>query len=218
MSPTVDGSIGASRFTPPPEVHDFEWTHRELGKGAALYRAGDAGGLVYRVNEGLLKLVIDGPAGKERILTLAGPGDLIGAVGPQDGTFRETAETLSQALISAVPLVSLMASSSDELLSAAAAKLDHMREALEDAELPVAVRVARILLRLGCRFGHCSNDGSVWLTLPLTHDHLAAMAGAARETTSTALGEIRKAGLVEGTRGRYHFDPGRLQRFTVELS
>lgn len=218
MTPTVDGSIGASRFAPPPAVQDSGWFHRELGKGEALYRVGDAAGLVYRVEEGLLKLVIDAPAGRERILSLAGPGDLIGSVGPHDGSLRETAETLSQVRVSVAPLAAFVPDASVELLQAAAARLDLMREALEDSELPVPVRVARILLRLGCRFGHRSDDGWVRLTLPLTHDHLAAMAGAARETTSTALGDMRKAGLVEGTRGRYYFEPGSLESFTLNLS
>ena len=218
MTPTVDGSIGASSFAPPPALRDSGWSQRELGKGEALYRAGDVGGLVYRIEEGLLKLVIDGPGGRERILSLAGPGDLIGSIGPLEQSFRETAESLSQARVSATPLPEFMAYSSEQLLAAAAMRLDHLRETLEDAELPVAVRVARILLRLGCRFGHRGDDGWVRLTLPLTHDHLAAMAGAARETTSTAVGEIRRAGLLEGTRGRYYFQSGRLERFVQEAA
>lgn len=218
MTPTVDGSTGATRFAPPPAIQDAAWFRRELGKGEALYRVGDAAGLVYRIEEGLLKLVIDAPAGRERILALAGPGDLIGSVGPHDGSMRETAETLSQAQVGVAPLASFMPDASVELLKAAASRLDHMREALEDSELPVTVRVARILLRLGCRFGQRSDEGWVRLTLPLTHDHLAAMAGAARETTSTAMGEIRRAGLLEGTRGRYYFEPARLERFTLESS
>ncbi|HEX7004898.1 MAG TPA: Crp/Fnr family transcriptional regulator [Trueperaceae bacterium] len=218
MTPTVDGSIGASSFSPPPAQRDSGWGRRELGRGEALYRAGDVGGLVYRIEEGLLKLVIDGPGGRERILSLAGPGDLIGSIGPLEQSFRETAESLSQARVSALPLTEFMVDSSEELLAAAAKRLDHLRVTLEESELPVAMRVARILLRLGCRFGHRSDDGWIRLTLPLTHDHLAAMAGAARETTSTALGEIRKAGLLEGTRGRYYFEPARLESFVHELS
>ena len=218
MTPTVDGSIGASSFAPPPAHRRAAWSQRELGKGEALYRVGDAGGLVYRVDEGLLKLVIDGPGGRERILSLAGPGDLIGSVGPLEGSFRESAESLSQARVSAAMVSDLLPDSGEELLRAAAVRLDHMRDTLEDVELPVTVRVARVLNRLGCRFGHRSADGWIRLTLPLTHDHLAAMIGAARETTSTAVGEIRREGLLEGTRGRYYFQPSQLERFVQESS
>jgi len=47
----------------------------------------------------------------------------------------------------------------------------------------------------------------VRLTLPLTHENLAAMIGAARETTTATLGELRQLGLLEGTRGSYRFRP-----------
>ena len=55
------------------------------------------------------------------------------------------------------------------------------------------------------------DDGLVRLTLPLTHEHLAALIGAARETTTLTLSDLRRRGFVEGTRGRYRFDPARLR-------
>jgi CRP/FNR family cyclic AMP-dependent transcriptional regulator len=218
MTPTVDGSIGASRV-PPPRVQDAGWMPRELGKGEALYRAGDVGGTVYWVDEGLLKLTIEAPGGKERILALAGPGDILGALGAQEAGFQETAEALSQqALVRSTPRARLLPDSADQLLAAAALHVARMRHALEDIDLPVAVRVARTLVRLGCRFGQRTHEGELLLTLPLTHEHLGAMIGAARETTSTALGEIRAAGLLKGTRGRYRFHPRELERFVSEAA
>jgi CRP/FNR family cyclic AMP-dependent transcriptional regulator len=217
MTPTVDGSIGAARLLPPPAHEEAGWMLRELGKGEALYRAGDLGGTVYRVDEGLLKLTIEAPGGKERIVALAGPGDILGDLGANEAGFQETAEALSdQALVRSAPRSCLPAGSADELLAAATAQLALLREVLEDAELPVNARVARTLLRLGCRFGQRADDGSLWLTLPLTHDNLAAMVGAARETTSTALGQIRAAGVLDGTRGRYTFQPALLERYAAE--
>jgi CRP/FNR family cyclic AMP-dependent transcriptional regulator len=217
MTPTVDGSIGAARLLPPPSHEEAGWMRRELGKGEALYRAGDLGGTVYRVDEGLLKLTIEAPGGKERIVALAGPGDVLGDLGASEAGFQETAEALSdQALVRSATRSSLPAGAADELLAAATSQLARLREVLEDAELPVNARVARTLLRLGCRFGQRADDGSLWLTLPLTHDNLAAMVGAARETTSTALGQIRAAGVLDGTRGRYSFRPALLERYAAE--
>lgn len=219
MTPTVDGSIGAIRLPPPPALEQAGWFQRALGKGEALYRAGDRGGTVYRVDEGLLKLVIEAPGGKERIVALAGPGDVVGDLGAGGAGFQETAAALSdQALVRATLRSSLPPGSADDLLSAATTQLARLREVLEDAELPVNARLARTLLRLGRRFGHRADDGSIWITLPLTHDNLAAMVGAARETTSTAFGEIRAAGLLKGTRGRYSFQPEPLERFAGEAS
>ncbi|MEX2540237.1 MAG: Crp/Fnr family transcriptional regulator [Trueperaceae bacterium] len=219
MTPTVDGSIGAIRFPPPPALEQAGWFQRELGKGEALYRVGDRGGTVYRVDEGLLKLAIEAPGGKERIVALVGPGDVLGDLGPSSTCFQETAAALSdQAVVRAKSRSSLPPDSTDDLLCAATTQLARLREVLEDAELPVNARLARTLLRLGRRFGHRADDGSIRITLPLTHDNLAAMVGAARETTSTALGQIRAAGLLDGTRGRYSFQPERLDRYACEAS
>ena len=73
-------------------------------------------------------------------------------------------------------------------------------------------------MRLGERFGHVSDTRDVRLTLPLTHDSLAAMVGAARETTTAVLGEMRDGGLVAGTRGRYSFNLESLSDYAVEAS
>jgi CRP/FNR family cyclic AMP-dependent transcriptional regulator len=215
MTPTVDGSIGESRYLPPPASQDFVWTRRVLGKGEALFRCGDAGDSVYRVEVGLLKLVMDGPNGKERILALAGPGDLLGTLRPSGAAHQETAEALSdQVFVVSLEREQFGAHYAGELLQAAADRLEWMREVLQEVDLPVSARVARALLRLGGRFGHRADDGSVWLTLPLTHEDLGALVGAARETTSSALGQIRRAGALKGTRGRYRFDAARLESFT----
>lgn len=219
MTPTTDGSTGVPPFAPPPARGEEGRQLRALGRGEALYRMGDLSDTVYRIEEGLLKLGIETPGGKERILALAGPGDLLGSVGFGPAGLQENAEALSaQAVVSVIPRERLLPYAADELLAAAAQQVERLRDALTDSDLPVAARVARTLLRLGQRFGHRGDDGTVWLTMPLTHDHLGSMVGAARETTSSALGEIRSAGVLKGTRGRYRFDPEALERFASEAS
>jgi CRP-like cAMP-binding protein len=93
-----------------------------------------------------------------------------------------------------------------------------MRDALEDTELPVTARLARTFVRLGERFGHVSEDKTVRLTLPLTHDNLAAMVGAARETTTALMGEMREQGILDGTRGRYCFNLKDLSEFAIDAA
>ena len=57
-----------------PETAAFP--RRTLKKGDRLYREGDAADTVFRIEEGLLKLSIDLVTGKERIVSVAGPGRL----------------------------------------------------------------------------------------------------------------------------------------------
>jgi CRP/FNR family transcriptional regulator, cyclic AMP receptor protein len=196
-----------------------DFSRRTLSKGDVLYHSGDEADTVYRVEEGLLKLSIDLLTGKERITNIAGPGDFIGAITPAHITYQETAEALS-------PNVVLQATSSkqvsedlkNQLSAAAGVQLSRMRDTLEDSELPVPSRLARTFVRLGQRFGNISEDKTVHLTLPLTQDNLAAIVGAARETTTAILSEMREDGLLEGTRGHYSFNMTTLNDFASEAA
>lgn len=204
-----------SRAGPPPGyLHDYRG--RELAKGDALYYAGDDAQSIYRVEEGLFKLSIDLPSGRERIIGLAGPGDFIGAVTPAPH-YAEGAEALSAKVnVSVIPKEDAERLHS-ELCLATGAQLLQLKDALEDTDLPVGARLARTLLRLGGRFGHTSEADRVHLTLPLTHDNFAAMVGAARETTTAALSEMRDRGVLRGTRGQYSFGQNELRGYAHQL-
>jgi CRP-like cAMP-binding protein len=95
----------------------------------------------------------------------------------------------------------------------------------------VPTRVARTFLRLGDRFGQSIDDGAVAsgvdrgslrrrvrLTLPLTHETIANMVGAARETTTSTIEQMRRSGLVHGTRGRYVIDVDGLADYANEAA
>jgi len=183
---------------------------RTLGRGETLYRAGEPATTSYALDAGLVKLAVALPSGRERIVGIAGPGDLVGAWTPWTRAYGETAEALGAAVVVRA-LEPRHAEHAATLARAADAHLARLRHALEEADLPVAARLARTLVRLGDRFGQRGDDGRVRLTLPLTHEHLAALIGAARETTTATLSELRQHGLLEGTRGRYLFDPARLR-------
>ena len=210
---------GAERFPAPPPEAVRQYPVRELAKGDVLYRVGDAADMVYRVVEGLLKLGVTVAGGKERILAVAGPGEPIGAIAAEQSRYLETASALSpRVLVRVVPRDEATRLLDGELPRAAGAQLVRAYQALEDAELPVPARLARALLRLGARFGTSSDDGSVRLTLPLTHENFAAMVGAARETTTAVLGEMRDEGVISGTRGRYRYERERLHAYALDVS
>lgn len=180
-----------------------------------LYYAEDEAEGLYRVDEGLLKLSLELASGRERITQLVGPGDYLGALTAATH-YGERAEALSAKVT--VSETSRTDHPDREVFRATGEQLRRVRDALEDTDLPVAARLARTLLRLGGRFGHASEAGRVHLTLPLTHDTLAALVGAARETTTALLGEMRTLGVLSGTRGRYSFDPARLLEFAYEAA
>lgn len=207
----------AHRMPVPPLEAIRDYPLRELGKAEILYRAGDAADTVFRVSEGLLKLSVTVGSGRERILAVAGPGEAIGAIAAAQPTYLESAETLSQRVaVRVLPRADAEELVPGELSRASGSQLARAYQNLEDGELPVPARLARTMLRLGSRFGTFGDDGVVRLTLPLTHENLAAMVGAARETTTAVLGELREQGLIEGTRGRYRFEREQLQAFVAQ--
>lgn len=207
MTPGL-GAFPTLPITPPPLPLPTA-LQRGLGRGDVLYFAEDEATSLYRVEEGLLKLSLELASGRERITQLVGPGDYIGAVTTAP-TYGERAEALSAKVSVSEMSREQGLLQSDQLFRATGDQLQRVRDALEDTDLPVAARLARTFSRLGQRFGHTSENGLVHLTLPLTHDTLAALVGAARETTTALVGEMRAAGVLSGTRGRYTFEQGSL--------
>ncbi|ADI13775.1 Crp/Fnr family transcriptional regulator [Truepera radiovictrix] len=214
MTPSV--SVLPPSWVGPPPNPQHDYASRDLAKGDALYYAGDEASTIYRVTEGLFKLSIDLPSGRERVIGVSGPGDFIGALTPAPH-YAENAEALSPKVRVLVIPKEDAPKLHGELHKATGAQLLQLKDALEDTDLPVGARLARTLLRLGHRFGHTTAAGRVQLTLPLTHDHLAAMIGAARETTTAALSEMRERGALSGTRGQYSFDPSELRAYVRDL-
>lgn len=205
-------ALAADRWRLPVRTH---------ARGDRLYLSGAPAEAAFVVEAGLVALELDVP--RARILALAGPGDVIGALAPSHGHYLEGATALSGEV--AVRVLDDRAKDeltptelTELLLAAAAARVVALTEALEDAEQPVSARVARAFLRLGSRFGQVLAGGAVRLTLPLTHDTLAAMVGAARETTTAVIAQLRQLGLVHGTRGSYLLRPAELAEYALEAA
>lgn len=217
---TAPFPAGFAHAPPPLPVALPEYPSRELKRGQVLYRAGDEGEAIFLVEEGLLKLSVDLASGKERITAIAGPGDLVGAITRAvHPCYQDSAEALSPRVrVTIIPSDRLDdAGLQQAVLAAAGRYLARLKEALEDAELPVGARLARAFLRLGERFGQ-SSEGRVRLTLPLTHENFAALVGAARETTTAVLSNMRQEGLLQGTRGSYSFNPHDLSAFALSAA
>ncbi len=189
----------------------------ELRKGEVLYHAQDEAVSLYQIDEGLLKLSLELPSGRERITQLVGPGDYIGALANAP-FYGERAEALSAKVGVSEIAKENAGALYPALLGATGEQLQRVRDGLEDTDLPVAARLARTLSRLGQRFGHTTETGRVHLTLPLTHDTLAALVGAARETTTALIGEMRAQGVLSGTRGRYSFEQRALLEFAYSVA
>ena len=220
MTSSFDTGMYATQTRPLTGEKEFHYSQQDLEKGDILYHLGEPAEQVFCVEVGLLKQTLLLADGHERIISLAGPGDYIGALG-LPVRYQDSAEALSpQVRVSCIDvrdLRNLDETLKDTLYVAAGKQLNYLRDALEDSELPVGARLARMFLRLGQRFGNVSDD-HVHITLPLTHENFASMVGAARETTTAMLSEMRAEGVIHGTRGRYNFDHNALSDYAVNAS
>src|SRR5260370_30179267 len=61
-----------------------------LRDGEALFRAGDVGDGCYRIQTGLVKIVVASQQGEERIISLLGPDAIVGELSMIDGRPRPT--------------------------------------------------------------------------------------------------------------------------------
>ena len=69
------------------ELFDAARVH-QLKAGGVLFAAGDPGDGCYRLDEGLLKVMVTSTSGEERIVAILGPGTVVGELAMIDGMPR----------------------------------------------------------------------------------------------------------------------------------
>ena len=194
---------------------------RAYGAGVTLFHEGDDAGPVVVLLAGRVKVATIGGAGREAIMAVRGPGDLVGELsaidnGPRSATVTtlEAVEALLvpgsafAALLERRPRIALV------ILRMVAGRLRYAdSQQTQFATHDVVGRVARRLVELGERFGEPAADGRIEIALPLSQEELAAWTGSSREAVSKALGVLRSLRVVET--GRKHLtvlDPEALRR------
>ena len=181
---------------------------RKFQRGHALFTEGDRAERVFLIERGWVTVTCTAPGGREIVLGLRGPGDMLGELSALDGEPRSaTAVTLSEVEAIVVSGSTLMralddVAASHELIRMLAARLrDADRKRLEFAALDTLGRVAWRLYELSERFGHESEEG-ISVELPLSQEQLAAWCGASRESTVKALTSLRGLGYITTGRRR----------------
>lgn len=193
---------------------------RALQPGELLYRQGDPCHSLFILIEGQVKLLKMASGGQERIIYIAGNGDLLGInFLAQDAVHTTTAICLSRAVICpvekslAVQVCKELPNVALRLAQVLADRISQLEDQLEVSSTPVVYRLGRAFAWLAQRFS--VPDFSPWRDLPmeLRQEDLAAMCGTTRVTITNTLGELRNLGLVEGTRGRYRVNLKALERW-----
>jgi CRP/FNR family transcriptional regulator, cyclic AMP receptor protein len=172
-------------------------TPAALSRGQVLFHEGDPGDAMYVVLGGKVKISRTAPDGRENLLAVLGPGDLLGELAVFDGTARTaTASALVdtelvrlaygdfQTYLATRPAVAV------ELLRVLAERLRQTNDAMADLVFTdVPGRVAKALLSLAARFGVAEGD-LVRVSHDLTQEELAQLVGASRETVNKSLSDF----------------------------
>ena len=180
-----------------------EATVCSLREGEALFRAGDAGDGCYRIQTGLVKIVVASQHGEERILSLLGPGAIVGELSMIDGGPRSASVVaVADCSLSFVSRVRFQkyAEADPELAGYLVKTLSRRLRQADDllaaaTFLSVKGRLARALLNLAEHAGE-EQDGRIELRHKISQGDLAAMAGVARENVSRTISDWRKRNIV----------------------
>lgn len=172
-------------------------------KGAFIFQAGAPSAHVYLLIEGRVKIFELSSLGREIILWFCFNGEIFGLAESPRGIPRTVyAQACSPASYYALPkahFCEFLRSNPNaamhviDLLSGRMRGLGDML--LNFSSEDVASRLVKLLTRMGMVYGVQAGD-EVRLNIPLTHQELADMIGASRQTVTTTLGMLRRSGLV----------------------
>lgn len=176
--------------------------------GTALLSERDPARSVLVLVSGWAKVTTLGVGGREAVLNVCGPGDIVGEIsamapGPRSGAvvavdvvtaLRLSVERFAR-IIRAHPGISAVVS------RVIAGRLRAADRRHEFADLSTARRIAELLAELAHRYGTATSDGVV-VDLRIRQQDIAAMTCASREVAARTLRALREAGVISTTRQR----------------
>lgn len=199
---------------------------RSWERGERLVRDGDRADSAIVLLGGLVKVHRSGAAGRDIVLGISGPGDLLGEItAVRDAVRSASATALEPVAGVAIPVAALRSFLSVHPRAALALldlALTRLRIAdarrLEYANSESLARVAGRLVELTERFGVPGDNGAITVGLPITQEDLAAWSAASIESTARALRTLRQLGLIETSRRRLRvLDPAGLRGHAPRL-
>jgi CRP/FNR family cyclic AMP-dependent transcriptional regulator len=183
---------------------------RTVAREAVLMYEGEPGDRVMVVLAGRVKVTTTGDDGQETLLSVRGPGEILGELSFLDDQPRlSTVTTLEPVEVLAVaagvfgryleerPRVALVI-----LRTLSARFRDASRKRVQFRELDTVGRLAARLVELCERYGELTPEGTIIISLPLTQEELGAWTGASHAGVAKALQTLRELGWIQTQRKR----------------
>jgi CRP/FNR family transcriptional regulator len=204
------GSAGFSLFKeiPPALEAELRQHAREqvLPPRHVLFREGEEVHTFYFLEHGRIRMSVVLEDGEEHTINILREGDLFPHLGLlRGGTYPATAETLIEASVLAlgrqdfVDLIHRHPELALLLLAEMGRRVEILQSRVKELiQKDLRLRVIHILLRLAreARSRRGGNERETRLDFHLTHEELARLAGAARESVTRILSEMRRQGLI----------------------
>jgi len=177
---------------------------RRFRSGATLFHEGDHSDWIGLVTRGRVKISCYGADGRERLVAVVGPGELLGELSAIDSEPRSATATalepLDVAVLTSEEFVALLEKSPGATLGILRSVIGRLRDSdkrrVEFGALDTVGRVGRLIIELAERYGE-ETDSVILIRLPLSQEELAGWAGASREAVVKALRQLRSRGWIE---------------------
>ena len=194
----------------------------EVSRGTVIFEQGSTAEHVYCIHRGQVRLVQAGKDGEERLVEILGPNQWFGC-----GALSERGVHVTRAVAATSGQISKVTAS--KLLEhvartpeAAAQLIRHLAGSVQTAREDASrlqfqdcnARLVDAMIRFSYSAAATVQGSDV--TLHLTHAQLAQAVGAARETISLALTEMRQRNLVQTGRNRLLFNRDALLSFATQ--
>jgi CRP/FNR family transcriptional regulator, cyclic AMP receptor protein len=185
--------------------------YKRYSPGATICVQGDPATHVFVLVDGWVKVLSVTDDGHEIVLALRGDGDVVGeAAGETSGRRNATIKaigTVNALLIGYDAFTGCI----DNSPTASRAFRRMMARRMTDADMRLrlravtigAQRLAWLLVELADRYG-VGADGAIEISLPLSQEELASLAGTSRATVTRALSDWRKRGLIRTSQRQRH--------------
>lgn len=172
-------------------------------RGHTIFLEGASGDTAYIIVAGKVKVGSCAADGRENLLAVLGPGDLLGELSVFDPSARtSTATAVTNVAAVALDRPALLAciaahpALGEQLLRALTRRLRQTTDNLSDLVFhDVPARVAKQLLALAARFGTRHGE-VVRVNHDLTQEEIAQLVGGSRESVNRALGEFVERGWI----------------------
>jgi CRP-like cAMP-binding protein len=159
---------------------------------------------VFLLSQGRVKVSSATTDGRDVVLAICVPGEILGELSAVDGSPRSATATAIEAVearvVDGAAFRAFLASSAPAATALLVAVCGRLRlsdrRSVEFVAMDSVGRVAGRLVELAEQFGVTGPDGRVRIDVPITQDELAGWTGSSREAVSKALRTLRDRGWI----------------------